>query len=151
MSIMLYPNKTEPTAYRIQDKVLGVQRYFAFSRYGSDQKAKQTAKAALEELKRRRRMRELRLELDANQLFYPDGRVIGLRTAKKTIKGREVPILIAQITVDGKQIKTDRRLLNRSFFDVYRDIQDWILTKKGIERTPEITQRFKQAAWLYRI
>ncbi|EOW9487973.1 hypothetical protein ACOCGL_003439 [Vibrio cholerae] len=151
MSIMLYPNKTEPTAYRIQDKVLGVQRYFTFSRYGSDQKARQTAKAALEELQRRRRMRELRLELDANQLFYPDGRVIGLRTAKKTIKGREVPILIAQITVDGKQIKTDRRLLNRSFFDVYRDIQDWILTKKGIERTPEITQRFKQAAWLYRI
>ncbi|EQB0495880.1 hypothetical protein ACYAPA_003700 [Vibrio mimicus] len=151
MSIMLYPNKTEPTAYRIQDKVLGVQSYFAFGRYGSDQKALQTAKAALEELKRRRRMRELRLELDVNQLFYPDGRVIGLRTAKKTIKGREVPILIAQITVDGKQIKTDRRLLNRSFFDVYRDIQDWILTKRGIERTPEITKRFKQAAWLYRI
>ncbi|MDG2757440.1 hypothetical protein P7M17_17910 [Vibrio parahaemolyticus] len=151
MTPILYPNKETPRAYRVQDKTLGVQRYFFFNKHGSADEAKHKADLEIKKLQERRRMRAIRLNLDINKVFHEDGRVKGLRTGTRKIEGKEIPLLIAQITVNGKQIKTDRRLYNRCFNEVYRSIQDWILDKHGIERTPEITRMFKSCAWMYRI
>ncbi len=150
MSLMLYPNKAEPQGYRLVDKVLSEQLYFPVKRYGSWDKAKAAAEKEESKLMQRRNLRELRLELGINQLFYPDGSVIGLRKGTRLIHGRLVNMLIAQITVNGKQIKTDRKLNNRTFRDAYISIQDWILQKRGIQRTLEITKQFKECEYLYR-
>ena len=39
MTVMLYPTKTSPKGYRVQDKVLNVQKYFPFSKFGTPKKA----------------------------------------------------------------------------------------------------------------
>lgn len=84
-----------------------------------------------------------------NQLFYPDGRVIGLRRGRRTEGNKTHDLLIAQVGVNGKQRSTSRRLTGRCFRQVYRQLQDWILDTRGITRTPEITRLFRQAERFY--
>ncbi|EJL6404741.1 hypothetical protein NMS23_003558 [Vibrio parahaemolyticus] len=150
MSILLYPSKRAPRGWRVQDCIFHENYYFPVSKYGSLARAKQAAIKVESRLQERRRLRALRLQLDINQLFYPDGAVIGLQRTTKNIRGKAVPLLIAQVTVNGKQVKTDRRLANRPFHEPYTSIQDWILEKRGLTRTREITQAFEACAYLYR-
>ena len=95
--------------------------------------------------------RDMRMSLDINQLFYPDGRVIGLRLGTRKTKDGTAPIIIAQVTVDKKQVSTSRNLKNQNFHDVYLAMQEWILEKRGIKRNSEITKLFKNAASRYRM
>ncbi|MCG9703252.1 hypothetical protein L1D19_24640 [Vibrio natriegens] len=68
------------------------------------------------------------------------------RWADKREAAQNQPMLIAQVTVNGNQVKTDRR----PFHEMYVGIQTWILDKRGIARTKEITQKFEDSAHWYR-
>lgn len=151
MTLMLYPNKQDPTGWRLQDKVLKEQSYFPTKKYGSLDKAEAAGRKAEAELEKRRHYNNMRKELDINKLFYPDGTVIGLRVGNRNTKDGLVRILIAQVTVENKQISTSRILSNRNFRDVYTAMQSWILEKRGITRTREINLMFKKAEPLYRV
>ncbi|NAX32007.1 hypothetical protein CAG63_18340 [Vibrio sp. V37_P2S8PM304] len=151
MTLMLHPNKENPTSYRLQDKTLNVQLYFPFKKHGSMANAKRAAEIAEKKVFERRKFRSMRFEIAINKLFYPDGRIIGLRLGQKIINGQKKRRLIAQITVDGKQIKTDRSLENKNFHTTYNSIVEWILDKRGIDKTIEIEQMIRAAEWLYRI
>ncbi|MCQ9091281.1 hypothetical protein [Vibrio alginolyticus] len=150
MTLMLYPNKHAPKGWRLQDRVLNEQHFFSAHRFGSLDKAKREAEKVQARLATRRHYHDLRQQLDINRVFYPDGRVRGLQRKTKCVRGQDQPMLIAQVTVNGKQVKTDRRLANRCFHEVYTSIQAWILDKRGITRTQEITQQFEDSAHWYR-
>ncbi|WP_199481148.1 hypothetical protein [Vibrio owensii] len=150
MTLMLYPNKKEPKGWRLQDKALNVNLYFPVSKYKTMSLAKEAGRIEEHKLLRRRKLLALKSELPINQLFHDDGRVKGVRVASRTINGVTVPILIAQLTCNGKQLKTDRRLKNKCFREAYRSLQTWILKHKDIERTPEISRMFNDAESLYR-
>ncbi|BCL72795.1 hypothetical protein TUMSATVNIG1_47670 [Vibrio nigripulchritudo] len=150
MTVMLYPTKTSPKGYRVQDKVLNVQKYFPFSKFDSPKKAEKSAYAFQEQLNEKRRVRDIRLSLDVNQIFHADGSVKGLSKRKRRYGEEVVEALRAQVTVDGKQVSTDWQLKNRTFREAYKGIQDWILDKRGITRTREITNMFKEAEHLYK-
>ncbi len=150
-TLMAYPNKRSPRGFRVQDKVLNYQAYFPFGRYGCPIKAAEAARAAQAKVNERRHLREVRLSLDFNQIFKRDGTVIGLRRTQRLINGKTINLLVAQVTVNGKQIKTDRRInVQNCFNEAYSSIQEWILNQRGIERTHEITTAFKKCAYLYR-
>ncbi|MER0262592.1 hypothetical protein ABRZ80_20490 [Vibrio vulnificus] len=151
MTIMAFPSKENPKAYRVQDKRLREQVYCWPSEFGSLAAAKLAAEKKEKEFQSRRKARALRMSLDINQIFHEDGRVRGLRRGTRRINGQNIPMLIVQITVNGKQIKTDRRLINRTFRDAYHEIQNWILARRGIERTYEITKMFKQVEPIYQV
>lgn len=151
MTLMLYPNKHDPTGWRLQDKVLKVQMYFPTKQYGSLDKAEAAGRKEEAKLEKRRYFNSQRKELDINKLFYPDGSVIGLRVGSRKTKHGIMPILIAQVTVGNKQVSTSRLLLYRNFRDVYTAMQSWILDKRGITRTREISEMFKKTEHLYRI
>ncbi len=150
MTVLRYPTKTSPKGYRVQDKVLKVQKYFPFSKFSSPKKAEKSARDFQKQLSEKRRVRDLRLKLDVNQIFYADGSVKGLAKRQRRSNGKTIPVLRAQVTVNGKQVSTDWQLKNRTFREAYQSIQDWILDKRGIARTREITNLFKEVEDLYK-
>ncbi|GLQ70865.1 hypothetical protein CW749_14390 [Vibrio sp. vnigr-6D03] len=151
MTVMLYPTKTSPKGYRVQDKVLNVQKYFPFSKFGTPKKAEKSAREFQEQLSEKRKVREIRLTLDVNQIFHADGSVKGLsKRLRRTNNGSVVEVLRAQVSVDGKQVSTDWQLKNRTFREAYKGVQDWILEKRGITRTREITNLFKEVEGMYK-
>ena len=95
MTVMLYPNKTDPKGYRVQDKILNINEYFPFSAHKnkdsqkSKDKALELANDRQLELNERRKYRELRLNLDINKLFNEDGSVIGLKRKTKKKDGNK--------------------------------------------------------------
>lgn len=92
----------------------------------------------------------MRLNLDVNKIFRPDGTIIGLSVTIKKTKEGAIAILKAQITVEGKQISTNRRLNNKVFQEQFVSITNWILEKKCIMPTPEIKSMLKESMPLYK-
>lgn len=152
-TIMIYPNKQDFQGFRVQDKVLNRQYYFTLRQFDNDPiKAANAARQMCEKLNKQRAAIAAQ---DINQIFYPDGRVIGLSHRLKNVNDRGNPkvvnMLSAQITVDKKQIRFERRLGDANgFYEAYEQAQEWILKKRGIKRTEQITQLFKDAQHRYR-
>lgn len=150
MTVMIYPNRLTPKGWRVQDKVLRENRYFPISKHGSLEVAKKKAEQFEATLIKRRYFREMRLNLDVNKIFRPDGTVIGLSVTIKKTKEGTIAILKAQITVEGKQISTNRRLNNKVFQEQFVSITNWILEKKCIMPTSEIKSMLKESMPLYK-
>lgn len=149
MAIKLHPTKESPTSYRIQDKVLGIQEYFPFSRYGSMKNAHEAAKLRNKLIVRQREIFDKAPVSDIDKVFYKTGEVIGLRRGTRKGKaGNVADVLIAQITVDGRQVKTDRALTD-GFWGAYNGIMKWILEKKGVDKTLTIGKMMRDCHHLY--
>ncbi|BCL73970.1 hypothetical protein TUMSATVNIG1_59560 (plasmid) [Vibrio nigripulchritudo] len=149
MTVMLYPSKLNPKGYRVQDKIFKVQKYFPFSKFKTFECALEAAEVFQEELDKKRKYRELRSSLELNQVFDEVGRVKGMRVGFKTRKMRAVPVLVAQITVDGKQVSTDVQLVGKTFKSAFETVRDWILKKKGLSLSLELRHAFNQALPFY--
>lgn len=150
MTVMAHPNALNPKRYRVQDKIFGVQEYFSKSKFGTLEKAKLAAEKRQTELDVKRSYREKRLQLDFNKIFYDDGSIIGLRRTLKKRTNKTVEIFYIQIGVNGKQIKTQVTITNKTFHHAYKLAQNKILEIRNIERCFEITKMFNDAAYLYK-
>ncbi len=149
MSVMPHPNKENPERYRVQDKVLGVQKYFSIAKYG--EKALSMAEEYQQQLNEKRKYREIRLNLGINKLFDSNGSVRGLSRRTRKRKGRaDYDCLAIQVTVEKNVQKGTEIVLNgKKFEDAYRQAQDALLKLHNLERTPEITKMFQQTKRLY--
>jgi len=148
MTVMAHPNKQNIKRYRVQDKVLGIQEYFSISKYGN--KAKTLAEKRQKDISQKRLYRQIRMQLDINKIFHPDGTVIGLKRALKNKSGTIKNILHIQISIKGKQKKTDITINNKTFEQAYLKAQNKILELREIEHSPEITGMFKKVAGYYK-
>ncbi|MFT6985909.1 MAG: hypothetical protein ACJAT7_001729 [Psychromonas sp.] len=151
MTIMGHPTAKNPVRYRVQDKIFGVQEYFSASKFGGLGKAKIAAEKRQAELDRKRAIRNRRLDLDINKIFYGDGAVVGLRRTFKKRGDKTVEIFAIQIGVDGKQVNTQVTITNRTFQQAYKLAQDKIFELRCIERCYEITKMFDDCAYLYKV
>jgi len=148
MTVMAHPNKQNIKRYRVQDKVLGIQEYFSIAKYGD--KAKILAEKRQKEISQKRLYRKIRMELDINKIFHPDGTVIGLKRTSKNKSGSIKSIFHIQIHVNGKQKKTDITIDNKTFEQAYLKAQNKILELREIEHSLEIKQMFKKIAGYYK-
>lgn len=150
MTVMAHPTAKKPVRYRVQDKIFGVQEYFSASKFGGLAKAKIAAEKRQAELDKKRSIRRRRLDLDINKLFYGDGSVIGLSRTLKRRVDKTVEIFAIQIGVEGKQVKTQVTITNRTFQQAYTLAQDKIIEIRGVERCYEVTKMFADSAYLYK-
>ncbi|MBA6263674.1 hypothetical protein [Colwellia sp. Bg11-12] len=148
MTVMAHPNMQNVKRYRVQDKVFGIQEYFSIAKYGD--KAKILAEKRQEEISQKRLYRQIRMQLDINKIFHPDGTVIGLKRTLKNKSGSIKKILHIQISVNGKQKKTDITIDNKTFEQAYLKAQNKILELRKIKHSPEITEIFKKVAGYYK-
>ncbi|MCP4483809.1 MAG: hypothetical protein GY823_04510 [Flavobacteriaceae bacterium] len=148
MTIMAHPNIQNIKRYRVQDKVLGIQEYFSITKHGD--KAKILAEKRQEEISKKRQYRQIRMQLDINQIFHSDSTIIGLKRTLKNKNGSIKEVLHIQISVNGKQKKTDITIDNKPFEQAYLKAQNKILELRKIERTSEITEMFKKVAGYYK-
>lgn len=145
MTLYLHPNKNEPKRWKVQDKVLGVQKYFSFSEFGSQQAALVEAHKFIDNVRERRKARSLRMSLGLNQLFHENGMVRGL-----VVVEREGQLIVKlQFTKDGKQISNSRSLNNRTLRDAFDELCDWFIESKGICRTREIQLELRKSFTLF--
>jgi hypothetical protein len=148
MTVMAHPNMQNIKRYRVQDKVFGIQEYFSIAKHGD--KAKILAEKRQEEISQKRLYRQIRMQLDINKIFHPDGTVIGLKRTLKNKSGSIKKILHIQISVNGKQKKTDITIDNKTFEQAYLKAQNKILELRKIKNSPEITEIFKKIAGYYK-
>ncbi len=143
MSIMLHPSKATPKRFRVQDKVLGIQKYFSLDK-------KNEADKFWQECLNKRKYRQLRLELPINQIFNEDGSVKGLKRKVRNRSDR-APYECFEIQVNTAfgQKKTEIILSDKKFEDAYKQAQDKMLDMLNIERTYEITKMFNATKRLY--
>jgi len=147
MTVMAHPNKQNIKRYRVQDKVLGIQEYFSIAKFGD--KAKILAEKRQDEISQKRLYRKIRMQLDINKIFHPDGTVIGLKRTLKNKSGSIKKVLQIQISVNGKQKKTDITIDNKTFAKAYLMAKNKILELREVEHCPEITEMFKKVARYY--
>ncbi|MDX1694704.1 MAG: hypothetical protein R3208_13135 [Ketobacteraceae bacterium] len=150
MTVMLHPNKSNPERYRVFDRYLGIQEYFSITKLGPE-KAKTLAYARQEQIDKKRKMVRLKNELGVNKLFAEDGSVKGLRRVNRVREGRkDAEYLSIQVTVaPNVQKHKEISLMNRTFDEAYQLAQQHLLELHDLERTPEITQGFKNARRFY--
>lgn len=148
MTIMAHPSRQNIKRYRVQDKVLGIQEYFSIAKYGN--KAKILAEKRQKEISQKRLYRKLRMQLDINKIFHQDGTVIGLKRIMKVKSGSLKSVFFIQISMNGKQKKTDITIDNKTFEQAYLKAQNKILALRGIEHSPEISKMFKDVAGCYK-
>lgn len=143
MNIMLHPSKAEPKRFRVQDKILGVQKYFSLN-------DKAAADKFWQECMQKRKYRALRLELPINQVFNDDGSVKGLQRKIRNRSDRpSYECFEIQLSTSKGQKKTEITLANKTFEYAYKQAQDKILAMLNIERTYEITKMFNETKRLY--
>lgn len=147
MTILAHPSKQNVKRYRVQDKVLGIQEYFSISQYGD--KAYKFAEIRQKKLDKIRMLRNIRLNLDINKIFYPDGSIIGLKRSTRNRKQKLVEIFKIQVGISGKQKNTDVTITNRTFQDAYNIAQKKILSLRNIKQSLEIKTKFNDCAFLY--
>lgn len=140
--ICLHPNKEDPRAWRVQDKVLGEQKYFYFCRYGSKDLARVEAEKCQDDFNKRRKARAMRLQLDMNQLFDENGAVRGLGVTRAK---RVILVLKGQCMIDGKQQSTTRTLHNRSVREAFDSLVVWLAEAKGVELTHDLKRMSRNA------
>jgi len=148
MTVMAHPNRQNIKRYRVQDKVLGIQEYFSIAKYGG--KARILAEKRQKEISQKRLYRQIRMQLDINKIFHPDGTVIGLKRTLKNKSGSIKKVLQIQISVNGKQKKTDITIDNKTFRQAYLKAQNKILEIREIEHSSEITAMFKKVSGYYK-
>ncbi|ARR10566.1 unknow (plasmid) [Vibrio campbellii] len=139
--ICLHPNKEDPRAWRVQDKVLKEQIYFYFCRYGSKDLARVEAEKCQDDFNKRRHARAMRLELDMNKLFDENGAVRGLGVTRS----RGNTVLKAQFTLERKQVSTTRTLHNRSVREAFDSLVVWLAEAKGVELTHDLKRMSRNA------
>jgi len=143
MSIMLHPSKTSPKRFRVQDKILGIQKYFSLDK---KDEANQFWQKCLE----KRQYRRLRQELPINVLFKDDGSVKGLKRKVRNRSNRPpYECFEIQVNTSEGQKKTEIMLANKNFNEVYKQAQDKMLALLNIDRTYEITKMFNDTKRLY--
>lgn len=140
---MLHPSSETPKRYRVQDKILGVQKYFSLNK-------KVEAHQFLQECLEKRKFRSLRKELPINRIFNEDGSVKGLkRKIRKRSDRPSYECLEVQIKTKAGQKKTEITLAHKKFDDAYKQAQNKILSMLDIDRTYEITKMFNATKRLY--
>ena len=146
MTILLHPNKENPERYRVWDKELKVQAYYALSKEG--RKKAEEHQALLDAAKRAKSLRE---SLPSLKLFHEDGRVKGLKRVYRQRKGRSsYECLSLQATVGPKQHKSTEILLTcRTFDEAYAIAIQWLLDMHQISLNYEISSQFKKARRFY--
>ena len=143
MSVMLHPSKAAPQRFRVQDKILGIQKYFSLD---NELQANKCWQECLE----KRKYHQLRQELPINRLFNEDGSIKGLKRSIRNRKDRpSYECFEIQVNTIFGQKKTEITLANKKFEDVYRQVQDKILLMLNIERTYELTKMFNATKRLY--
>jgi hypothetical protein len=143
MSIMLHPSKTTPKRFRVQDKVLGIQKYFSLNK-------KREADLFWQECLEKRKYRNLRQELPINQIFNKDGSVKGLKRKVRNRSDRpSYECFEIQLSTTSGQKKTEITLTHKQFEVAYKQAQDKILSMLVIDRTYEITKMFNETKRLY--
>ncbi|EKA3724407.1 hypothetical protein ACEZRY_004697 [Vibrio vulnificus] len=144
--ICLYPTKENPTSWRLQYKSLIVQVYFPFKKYDSRDAALLVAQERANALEQRKIAQKLRSELDYNRIFDELGNVKGLG-----FKGLGKKDLLArmQVTVNGKQIGTTRRLCNRDLIDAFKELAYWRMAKLNISPDYDIKRQLKVSFRLF--
>ena len=132
-----YPNKVNPTSWRVQCKKLNIQEYFPFKRYGSDIAALLEAIYRVEEINKE--LKKLKPRTNVAILFTKEGHFkdIGVVCGKQGI------VLKAQPLIDGKQVSTTRTISNRSVQDAYNELAIWIMEKRNIKLNPKIKRQLK--------
>lgn len=143
MSVMLHPSKAAPKRFRVQDKILGIQKYFSLDK-------ELQANKYWQECLEKRKYRQLRQELPINKIFNENGSIKGLKRSIRNRKDRpSYECFEIQINTIFGQKKTEIILANKKFEDVYKQVQDKILLMLNIERTYEITKMFNETKRLY--
>lgn len=146
MTIMLHPNKENPERFRVWDKEMKVQAYYALTKEG--RKKAEEHQAMLDAAKKAKALRE---NLPSVKLFHEDGRVKGLKRVYRQRKGRSnYECLSLQVTVGPKQQKSTEILLSRRSFDeAYALAIQWLLDAHKLTSNYEIRTKFKQARRFY--
>ncbi|MFV0576710.1 MAG: hypothetical protein ACK5NC_15015 [Vibrio sp.] len=132
--------------WRVQDKILNEQRYFSFKDFGSQEAALEAAQKYQADLDRRRKIRLARHELSHNKLFDKDGMIKGMRIGQRD----GIPLLIAQVTYNGKQRKNTRRLTTHSLYQAYDQLCAWVMEIKEIEPDVYLRMDIKKSFFLFR-
>ena len=143
MNLMLHPSKAEPKRFRVQDKVLGIQKYFSLN-------DKASADKCYQECLQKRQYRTLRQELPINQIFNEDGSVKGLKRKTRNRSDRpSYECLEIQLNTYSGQKKTEITLAHKSFEDAYKQAQKKILAMLNVDASYEITKMFNKTKRLY--
>lgn len=143
MSIHLHPNKTNPTCYRVYRKIEGKEYQYYFSFSVGKLKAKKLAKEVDSKLEQQVQAVKLQKSLPVNQLFDKDGKVKGIRQAKRIRNGsKETQLLIAR--PPGKPAK-EISMNCRSFNEAYQIAVDYIIQKTDIKLSPELSAMFEKS------
>ncbi len=143
MSIMLHPSRETPKRFRVQDKLLGIQKYFSLDK-------KHEAEKCWQECLEKRKYRDMRLELPINQIFNKDGSVKGLQRKVRNRSDRpSYECFVIQLNTGSGQKKTEITLAHKAFENAYKQAQDKILSMLNIERTYEVTKMFNETKRLY--
>ncbi|GBK97864.1 hypothetical protein VH1709_contig00012-0016 [Vibrio harveyi] len=142
----LHPTKDNPTCWRLQHKSLGVQEYFRFSEFGSKEAALLALIKREEELSKRLKARKLRSEIPYNLIFDETGNLKGTSFTCHPTRGQLVKM---QVTVNGKQKSTSRKVDNNDLIDVFLGLASWRMAKLGIEPCRVIRAQLRSSFRLF--
>lgn len=142
----LHPNKESPTCWRLQHKSLGVQEYFSFAKYGTKEAALLALIKREEELSKRLKAKRLRSEIPYNMIFDKDENLKGTSFTCHPVRGQLVKM---QVTVNGKQKSTSRRVNNNDLIDVFLGLANWRMAKLGIEPCRVIKAQLRSSFKLF--
>ncbi|MCP3921303.1 MAG: hypothetical protein GY714_01830 [Desulfobacterales bacterium] len=133
---MLFPNKENPLAYRVQCKLIGLNQYFFYKKYGSKGKALDAAKNCSKSVLERLNAKNLRDELLINILFDGDSiRGLSIINNKRTNHYN----LVMRTRVNGKLVLVgERRLKSRNPSYVVEELFMQALWMHEIEMDREI-------------
>ncbi|OXX19157.1 hypothetical protein B9J87_09650 [Vibrio sp. V19_P1S1T109] len=106
-----------------------MQEYFSFSKYGTKEAALLALIKREEELSKRLKAKRLRSEIPYNMIFDKDENLKGTSFTCHPVRGQLVKM---QVTVNGKQKSTSRRVNNNDLIDVFLGLANWRMAKLGI-------------------
>ncbi|WP_318493522.1 hypothetical protein [Photobacterium leiognathi] len=150
-SLMLYPDKKNPSGYRVQDKRLKVNIYFPISKYGDLELAKKAAEVELQVLAELREYLDEIAKSDLRRMFSPTGILKGVRVHIYRRYKKPSIYITAQISPKpSQQIKIMRKLTFTNFDNVYIDVVNWIVEELGVERTPDIIRFINRSKRYFR-
>ena len=140
---MLHPNKTHPQRFRVQVKALDVNEYYSFRTYGREQ-AERLAKGRDAEL-------QVLLNLKAQTVFAPCGRLVGFRVTNNVRAGR-TPWICCKVQLGKAKQPSFREFKYDGNFDQFwRKIKSTWSSCHNLTREDILSYReeLKQAKRLY--
>ncbi len=140
---MLYPNKENPQAYRVQCKLIKSNRYFYFREYGSEKNALAEATIESGKVLERLKLRRIKLELMINILF--DGDYIRGMTIVNDKRNNGYRLTM-YTRIDGKStLVGDRGLKANSPKEAIEMLFEKALTMHNVKMSHEIKPLYLKA------